>query len=165
MILVDYPYENEPSYASLRFSDESKAYNTGIRHASILYAMCWLLDPNSPSPVPSYFKEVVDAHFVVQRERILKCLDVWEEHNKENKGRNCSYFSWTNLFPNGAWETNRAALEKAMNALCEVVNESPAAEPKATETAVNKTEVALQVPTEVAPQAPTEIAPQKVDLN
>jgi len=136
MILVDYPYENEPSYAALRFSDESKSYNAGIRHASVLFAMCWLLDSKSPAPVPSYFKEVVDAHFIVHREQILKCMNSWEELNAVNKGRNCSYCSWTTLFPPGAWEINRAALEKSMNALVGVESDSTA---KAQETAVKET--------------------------
>jgi ubiquitin-protein ligase len=136
MILVDYPYENEPSYASMRFSEDSLAYNTGIRHATVLYALNWLLDSSSAAPAPAYFKDVIDAHFIVRREAILKCLDQWETLNKANGNKNCGYHAWHHLFPQGAWEKNRIELEKHLNTLSglespkevEKVQEVPAAE-------------------------------------
>jgi ubiquitin-protein ligase len=121
MILVEFPYENEPGYENQRLSKTSLSYNCGIRHATVLYAMSWMLDKNSSHAAPACFQDVIDAHFIINRERILKQLDLWQLAIEENHGADNNYFHWTSLFPNGAWKKNRAILETQ---LAKLVSES-----------------------------------------
>eukprot|EP00475_Leptophrys_vorax_P033646 TRINITY_DN5318_c0_g1_i1.p1 TRINITY_DN5318_c0_g1~~TRINITY_DN5318_c0_g1_i1.p1 ORF type:complete len:587 (+),score=141.84 TRINITY_DN5318_c0_g1_i1:66-1826(+) len=118
MILVEFPFENEPGYENQRLSRNSLSYNCGIRHATVLYAMSWQLERgnNAHSP-PACFHEVIDAHFCVNRERILKQLDLWQLTVEENRGTDNNYFAWTKLFPNGAWKKNRGILEAQLSTL------------------------------------------------
>lgn len=93
MIFVDFPYENEPSYEGRRMYPDSISYNSGIRHATLLYAMIWFLD--GQHQVPSYLKEVIEIHFLEQKSRILKQLEEWASINQVS---HCHYFNWSSQF-------------------------------------------------------------------
>ncbi|KAJ3268472.1 hypothetical protein HDV01_002730 [Terramyces sp. JEL0728] len=75
MIFVNRPYFNEPGYGEPVDTPESKSYNGNVRVNVVKHAMIGqLVNP------PGNFKEVVQNHFRLKRDRILKQVEVWQEY-------------------------------------------------------------------------------------
>lgn len=78
LILVEEPYFNEPSYessiGSIKGIRSSKEYNNNIRLYTMKYSILELLK-NSDNY--QEFKEVLNNHFTIKKERILKTCDKW----------------------------------------------------------------------------------------
>jgi len=89
MVFVDYPYTNEPSYESQGQSEQSHAYNKGLRQATVKFAMSeWMEDLESN---PKHFVEVARTHMWLQRDYLLEQLDRWQTANNKISVR-CNYW-------------------------------------------------------------------------
>jgi hypothetical protein len=106
--MTENPILQEPSRLLMFNRNESLAYDNGIRHATVLYAMIKQLDD-----APYCFKRVINAHFSTKRPEILEQLQHWE--SMISHPTNCKYFSWTHLFPKGAWLKNKTKLIALLN--------------------------------------------------
>jgi ubiquitin-protein ligase len=108
LVMTENPILQEPSRLLMFNRNESLAYDNGIRHATVLYAMIKQLDD-----APYCFKRVINAHFSTKRPEILEQLQHWE--SMISHPTNCKYFSWTHLFPKGAWLKNKTKLIALLN--------------------------------------------------
>ncbi|KAJ3318846.1 Baculoviral IAP repeat-containing protein 6 [Boothiomyces sp. JEL0866] len=75
MILVNRPYFNEPGYGDPEDNVQSKRYNGGVRTSVVKHAMIEQI--RNP---PANFKEVVQNHFKLKKERILTQVQVWAQY-------------------------------------------------------------------------------------
>jgi len=81
-ILIDEPYYNEPSweshYSSNGINPKSKNYNNYTRYYTMCYAMCDLL--SKPNNYPE-FKEVIQKHFALKKDHVLKACQKWVDES------------------------------------------------------------------------------------
>jgi len=114
MVFVDYPYTNEPSYESQGQSDQSLAYNKGLRQATMKFAMSeWLEDLDSN---PRHFVEVARAHFWLQRAYLLEQMDRWSDLNKKVSSA-CYYWDCNLVLNQDAVKECEKKFKDQLNAL------------------------------------------------
>jgi len=112
LVFVDFPYENEPGCENSALGTTSLAYNKGIHLANTIYAMLWQLEDKN---VPSCFRDIIRAHFYLNRHYIVTLLDKWETYDA-NVASYCSYYNWENTLLM-QWEPAKTGLIEALNAL------------------------------------------------
>jgi ubiquitin-protein ligase len=106
LVFVDHPLENEPGHEGNADSEESRAYNKGIRHATLLYAMTWYF--TEPNPSQSHFNGEAKLYLYANKNKIVEQFKRWEASNQMS-GDYCGYFEWKSQFP-GSFE----AMEKSL---------------------------------------------------
>lgn len=91
LILIEQPYFNEPSYereiGNTRGNNKSRKYNDDIRLYTMKYSILDLLVNKQNYPE---FRDVIDTHFSIKKNRIIKVCDQWvneafEKNKKEYK--------------------------------------------------------------------------------
>jgi len=115
LVFVDYPIENEPSYESRALDPDSLAYNKGLHHGTLLYAMMDHLNGNDPS-TPKCFQDIVRAHLYQKRDEIRRQLERWEAEDA-NAADYCGYFSWVNSLRGKVWADIKAEMLETLNTL------------------------------------------------
>eukprot|EP00475_Leptophrys_vorax_P027063 TRINITY_DN38542_c0_g1_i1.p1 TRINITY_DN38542_c0_g1~~TRINITY_DN38542_c0_g1_i1.p1 ORF type:complete len:532 (-),score=141.20 TRINITY_DN38542_c0_g1_i1:161-1756(-) len=90
LVFVDFPLENEPGHEGRAHEVDSLAYNKGIRHATVLYAMTWHFTNPSQSV---HFLQEAKLHLFANKEVLVKQFEGWEEKNSQAQNF-CSYHSW-----------------------------------------------------------------------
>jgi len=111
MVLVDYPLENEPGHEGMSQEADSLAYNKGIRHATLLYAMNWAF---SNSESYSMFQSEAKLYLYANRERIEKQMEKWKGLNVQHMDDYCGYFSWVGQFKHTTFDAMVADLMKSL---------------------------------------------------
>jgi len=78
LILVPHPYFNEPGYVSQLGSPVGKTnsdhYNRVIERGTLQWAMVDMLEKP-----PVGFEEIVRTHFKLNRDRVLKQVEAWNQ--------------------------------------------------------------------------------------
>lgn len=90
MIMCADPIANEPGWESKVGTPKGQRYNLSIQHACMLYAMKWhLAEP------PYGFEQVVQSHFYLRKEAILKQIDEWKALSEQpcSASMSCNYGS------------------------------------------------------------------------
>jgi len=85
-ILVENPIFNEPGfqqyYKTERGDKETKTYNDAIRLYTIKFAMLDLLTNKNSYPE---FRNVINAHFKLKKNKIIDTITKWGEETKNKK--------------------------------------------------------------------------------
>jgi ubiquitin-protein ligase len=101
MVFVDFPLENEPEYQGQVEIEESLSYNSGIRHATLQFAMIWAFSNAASFPA---FENEAKLWLYSNKDKIQIQMKRWQEMNVQHANMECEYFSWNQMFPKGSFE-------------------------------------------------------------
>ena len=84
LILVENPYFNEPGYEKMINTEKGKISNFEYNDKTQYNTIKWAINDNIENP-PDEFKDIINNHFKLKKNDIIKTINKWFESTKFNK--------------------------------------------------------------------------------